>query len=79
MRTPYSGGPVHLKVTNRDNVVTFHHSTDGRQWTQHPWQMEVSGFHHNVFGGFLSLRLALFAAGKGEVRLREFTYRGLQA
>jgi xylan 1,4-beta-xylosidase len=77
MRQPVAGRPVHLRVTNREHVVTFHHSADGRQWTQHPWQMEVSGYHQNVFGGFLSLRLALFAAGSGEVRLRNFVYRGL--
>jgi xylan 1,4-beta-xylosidase len=77
MRQPIDGGRVHVKVTNRENVVTFHHSADGRKWTQHPWQMEVSGFHHNVFGGFLSLRVGLFAAGEGEVRLRNFVYRGL--
>jgi hypothetical protein len=47
-------------------------------FTQHPWQMEVSGFHHNVFGGFLSLRLAIFSAGRGEIRARDFRYRGLE-
>lgn len=78
MRQPVSSRTVHLRVTNRENIVTFHHSSDGRQWVRHPWQMEVSGFHHNVFGGFLSLKIALFAAGSGEVRLRDFVYRGLQ-
>lgn len=71
-------GTVHIKVTNRNNVVTFHYSHDGAHWTQHPWQMEVSGFHHNVFGGFLSLRVGLYAAGAGEVALRSFNYRGLE-
>ena len=33
--------------------------------------------HHNVFGGFLSLRVGLFAVGKGAVRLRDFRYRAL--
>ena len=71
---------VHLRLTNRENVVTWHHSHDGgRTWTQHPWQMEVSGLHHNVFGGFVSLRPALFSAGPGEVRARNFVYRGLTA
>jgi xylan 1,4-beta-xylosidase len=70
---------VHLKVINRAQVVTFFHSPDGVNWTQHPWQMEVSGYHQNVFGGFLSLRLGLFSAGRGEVRLRNFVYRGLPA
>jgi xylan 1,4-beta-xylosidase len=70
---------VHLKLTNHAQVVTFRYSHDGREWTQHPWQMEVSGYHHNVFGGFLSLRLALFSAGPGEVRVRNLVYRGLAA
>ncbi len=68
---------VHIRLVNRENVLTFSHSHDGRTWTQHPWQMEVSGLHHNVFGGFTSLRIALFSAGAGEIRARNFTYRGL--
>lgn len=78
---PAQAGPrvMHLRLVNRENVVTFHTSPDGKDWTQHPWQMEVSGFHHNVFGGFLSLKLALFSAGQGEVRFRRFRYRGLPA
>jgi xylan 1,4-beta-xylosidase len=77
MRQPLDARVVHVKVVNREHIVSFHHSLDGKQWTRHPWQMELSGFHHNVFGGFLSLRIALFAAGRGEVRARRFTYRGL--
>lgn len=41
--------------------------------------MEVSGYHRNVLGGFLSLKLALFSAGRGEVRARDSVYRGLGA
>ncbi|WP_166932061.1 family 43 glycosylhydrolase [Rhizomicrobium electricum] len=77
MRQPLAANPVRIKVTNRENIVTFHYSIDGKTWIQHPWQMEVSGYHHNVFNGFMSLRIALFSAGKGEVRTRDFTYRGL--
>ncbi|RBK97362.1 hypothetical protein BRN38_12450 [Xanthomonas oryzae pv. oryzae] len=36
-----------------------------------------SGFHHNMFGGFLSLQLGVYAARQGEVVLREFRYRAL--
>jgi xylan 1,4-beta-xylosidase len=39
--------------------------------------MEVSGIHHNVFGGFLALKLAIYAAGAGQVRLRDFRFRAL--
>jgi xylan 1,4-beta-xylosidase len=77
MRTRVEARTVHIKVANRANVVTFHYSTDGKQWIKHPWQMELSGFHHNVFGGFLSLKVGIYSAGKGEVRARQFTYRGL--
>lgn len=71
---------VHARLTNRENVVTWQHSHDGgRTWVRHPWQMEVSGLHHNVFGGFVSLRIALFSAGAGEVRARNFIYKGLSA
>jgi xylan 1,4-beta-xylosidase len=69
---------VRIQLINREHIVTFRHShDDGRTWVQHPWQMEVSGLHHNVFGGFVSLRIALFSAGAGEVRARNFVYRGL--
>jgi len=37
----------------------------------------VSGIHHNVFGGFLSLKVGVYAAGSGTVRLRDFRYRAL--
>ena len=77
MRQPVRGREVHVKVVNRANVATFYYSTDGHTFVQHPWQMEVSGLHHNVFGGFLALKVAIFATGHGEVRLRNFVYRGL--
>lgn len=78
MRQPMPTKVVHLKVTNRSNVVTFHYSHDGAGWTQHPRQMEVSGYHHNVFGGFLSLRIGLYSAGSGEVIARNFVYKSLE-
>ena len=77
MRRPVRGETVRVKVVNRANVVTFYYATDGHTFVQHPWQMEVSGLHHNVFGGFHGLKVALFAAGDGQVRLRNFVYRGL--
>ncbi|MFO1339926.1 MAG: family 43 glycosylhydrolase, partial [Burkholderiaceae bacterium] len=77
MREDRPAGVVHVRLVNREQVLTFFHSPDGQAWRQHPWQMEVSGLHHNVFGGFVSLRVALFSAGPGEVTVRRFGYRGL--
>lgn len=48
---------------------------DDGDWARHPTRMEVSGIHHNVFGGFLSLRPALFAEGRGAAFFRDLTYR----
>ena len=33
--------------------------------------------HHNTYGGFFALRPGLMAAGDGEVKFRDFTYRSL--
>jgi len=35
----------------------------------------VSGYHHNVRGGFLALKPGIFVSGKGEARIRDFRYR----
>jgi len=77
MRQDMATREVRLRVTNHANIVTFYYSRDGAAWVKHPWQMEVSGYHHNVFGGFLSLKFGVYCIGKGEVRLRDFVYRGV--
>ena len=52
-------------------------SLDGQTWELYDRGLEVSGYHHNVGYDFLSLRPALYAAGAGEVRFRNFRYRAL--
>jgi beta-xylosidase len=72
------GRKVFMRLTNIRHVVTIYTSSDGRTWEKFGTQMEVSGYHHNVAYDFLSLRPALYAAGQGEVRFRNFTYRALE-
>jgi xylan 1,4-beta-xylosidase len=80
MRTPMKTSTVSIRLRNDRNIVTWSYSHDGgASWTQHPWQMEVSGLHHNVFGGFLSLKPAIYSAGDGSIRLRGLRYRALPA
>jgi xylan 1,4-beta-xylosidase len=79
LRTEMPTSTVTVKCRNVRNVVTFFYSHDGATWTQHPWQMEVSGMHHNVLGGFLSLRPSIYSSGTGKVRVRTFRYRALAA
>jgi xylan 1,4-beta-xylosidase len=77
-RASRPAGPVRVRIGNDENVVTFHYSFDGgRTWRLHGTRMEVSGLHHNVFGGFLSLKVGLFAAGTGQAAFRDFRYRAL--
>jgi xylan 1,4-beta-xylosidase len=76
MRQAMATDRVRLRVTNRENIVTFYYSRNGEPWVKHPWQMEVSGYHHNVLGGFLSLKFAVYCVGVGEAKLRDFVYRG---
>ena len=74
---PGAGGRLWIRVTNDHHIVTFHTSRDGRQWDKYGVQMEVSGYHHNTVGNFLSLRPGLYATGDGRVRFRDFRYRAL--
>lgn len=71
------GGRLWLRVTHNRHVLTIHTSTNGKTWTKYPVQMEVSGYHHNVAGGFLALKPSLYAAGQGKVHFRNFRYRAL--
>ena len=68
---------LRLRLVNDRNIVTIYTSADGKQWTRHSPVIEVSGYHHNVADGFISLRPAIYAAGQGEVRFRDFRYQAL--
>lgn len=76
---PLVAKKVRARITNDRNVITYHYSIDGgKSWRLHPTRMEVSGIHHNVFGGFLSLKIAICAIGPGSVRLSQFNYRAIE-
>lgn len=67
-----------MRVRNDRHIVSFHTSGDGgKTWKRFDRGMEVSGYHHNVRGGFLMLRPGLYSAGKGEARFRDFAFRAL--
>jgi xylan 1,4-beta-xylosidase len=66
---------VFLRLENIDNVVDMYYSTDGTTWHKIESSLEVSAWHHNALGGFLSLRIGLCSMGKGAVRFKNFTYK----
>ncbi|MEP6899920.1 MAG: hypothetical protein ABI870_15455 [Rhodanobacter sp.] len=48
-------------------------------WLLRGLRMEVSGLHHNVFGGFLGLRIGIYSASEGDIVIRDFRYRALSS
>jgi beta-xylosidase len=66
-----------LRILNDENEVSFYFSKDGNDWIRVERSIEASGFNHNVFGEFLSLRAGLFAFGEGKVQFDNFIYKKL--
>ena len=76
------GRRMRIRVTNRNHIVSFHTSAmdgegGGKSWKRFDRGMEVSGYHHNVRGGFLMLRPGLYSAGAGEARFSNFRFTAL--
>ena len=71
------GRRMFMRLTNDRHIVTLHTSGDGQTWTKFDRQMEVSGYHHNVRGGFMMLRPGIYAAGSGAARFRNVRYQAL--
>ena len=71
------GNHLFIRLINDHHVVSAYYSSDGIKWEKTSFSFEVSGYHQNVIYGFLSLRPALYAAGKGEVTFRNFKYKAL--
>jgi len=46
----------------------------GKGWQRAPESAEISGMQHNVLGGFLDVRPAVYACGSGKATLRSFRY-----
>jgi xylan 1,4-beta-xylosidase len=70
---------LHLKIINDRHIVTFFYSIDANAWTRHGLCSEASGYNANTMDDLVSLRPALFAAGSGAVRFRDFRYRAIAA
>ncbi|MET3725698.1 family 43 glycosylhydrolase [Sphingomonas trueperi] len=72
------GRALRMRVVNRRHIVSLWTSGDeGKSWRRFDRGMEVSGYHHNVRGGFLMLRPGLYCAGAGRARFRDFRFQAL--
>lgn len=68
---------VFLRLKNINNTVDMFDSSDGEKWNKIESSVEVSGYHHNVLSGFLSLRIGLWSVGNGSVKFKNFVYQPL--
>jgi beta-xylosidase len=63
-----------LRLVNDRQELDFYYKLPGEPWKRTEESAEVSGMHHNVLGGFLDLRPAVYASGSGKATFRNFRY-----
>lgn len=63
-----------LRIVNDRQEVDFYFRLPGQAWKRAEASAEISGMHHNVLGGFLDVRPAVYACGQGQATLRSFRY-----
>ena len=67
----------YLRILNDNNEVSFYFSSDGKSWNRAERSLDATGYNHNVFGEFLSLRAGLFAFGNGKALFDNFIFNKL--
>jgi len=68
---------VFLRLKNINSTVNMYYSQDGKKWNKIESSLEVSGFNHNAFGGFLGIRIGLCSIGEETVKFKNFVYKKL--
>jgi beta-xylosidase len=63
-----------LRIVNDDQEVDFYYRLPGGAWKRAPESAEISGMQHNVLGGFLDVRPAVYASGSAKATFRAFRY-----
>ena len=68
------GRRFHVRLENRCDLLNIYVSKDGNQWQTLSEGINISDFHHNKYGEFLSLRPALYVSGDGKAMFRQVQY-----
>jgi len=65
-----------LRLKVEGYTISCSYSADGKEWKGYPHGYDVSGYHTNMFGGFLSLKPSILCKGEGSVRVKnvQFNY-----
>ena len=63
-----------FRIVNDREEVDFYYRIPGKGWQRKEESAEISGMDHNVLGGFLDVRPAVYACGSGKATFRNFRY-----
>jgi beta-xylosidase len=63
-----------LRVVNDREEIDFYYKLPDEGWRKCEESAEMEGMNHNVLGGFLDVRPALFAVGEGTATFRNFRF-----
>lgn len=63
-----------LRIVNDRQELDFYFRLPGKPWQKTQESAEISGMQHNVLGGFLDMRPAVYACGAGKATFRSFRY-----
>ena len=63
-----------FRIVNDRQEIDFYYRLPGQEWKKTRSSSEISGMEHNVLGGFLDVRPALYACGQGQATFRDFRY-----
>ena len=63
-----------LRIVNDRQEIDFYYRLPGQAWQKTQESAEISGMDHNVLGGFLDVRPAVYACGSGKAIFRGFRY-----
>ncbi len=77
VQIPYSGNRIRLKIKNDRQDASYYYAAPGATWIKLERSDDVSGFQHNVYGGFSSIRPGFFVTGTGKARFEYFRYKAL--
>jgi xylan 1,4-beta-xylosidase len=73
-RTEKGATRATFRVVNDRQEVDFYYRLPGQPWQRTETSAEISGLQHNVLGGFLDVRPAIYACGSGQATFRAFRY-----
>lgn len=73
----YDNEEVYFRLQNQKNVVTLFYSEDGEVWRKIDGSILATGYNHNNFDNFLSLRAGVYSFGEGKVIFKDFRYKAI--